>query len=367
MHPTDPRQRWAARAAIACLLAVFAAQAWIAALRDSVTIDEFVHLPIGLYDLQTGDLSFDPINPPHTRMLAALPVLLEAPAFAPPPAATDSRAPGAEWRLGYHLMRANADRYQELFLPARAAIIALTVLLGGLVALWASQLYGSACGVIAAFLFAFTPDLLAHGHLVTLDASGALGFTATAFATWRLIERPGLKTALATGAALGIASLLKLSGFVLVAAVLAVVAVRALRERDRPWREWAGLLAAALLTTAFVINAGYGFIGTFAPLSGALLDPSGAFARLRDAAPWLRLPLPFSFLEGVDMVMNAGKLPDTSYFLAGKLSQGGWWYYHLVAFALKSSLPMLLLTLGCIAQALLRGGMGRRSTRAGSP
>jgi 4-amino-4-deoxy-L-arabinose transferase-like glycosyltransferase len=361
MHTTDPgRRRWAIRAAVAFLLAVFAAQAWIAALRDSVTIDEFVHLPIGLYDLQTGDLSFDPINPPHTRMLAALPALLEAPAFAPPPAATDSRAPGAEWRLGYHLMRANADRYQEIFLAARAGIIALTVLLGALVALWASQLYGRACGLIATFFFAFTPDLLAHGHLVTLDASGALGFAATAFATWRLIERPGLSAALLTGAALGIASLLKLSGVVLVAAIFAVVAVRAMRERDRSLWQWGGLLAAALLTAAFVINAGYGFVGTFAPLSGAQLDPTGAFARLREAAPWLRLPVPFSFLEGVDMVMNAGKLPDTSYYLAGRLSQSGWWYYHLVAFALKSSLPMLLFTIGCLAQALLRGGMGRR-------
>ncbi len=350
----DPkRRRWGTRAAIACLLAAFAAQAWIAALRDSVTIDEFVHLPIGLYDLQTGDLSFDAINPPHTRILAALPVLLETPAFAPPTGAT-------EWRLGYHLMRANADRYHEIFLPARAAIIALTLLLGVLVALWTSKLYGATCGVIATFLFAFTPDLLAHGHLVTLDASGALGFTATAFAAWRLIERASLPAALLTGAALGIASLLKLSGSVLVAAVFAVVAVRALCERDRSWLHWGGLFAVVLLTAAFVINAGYGFSGTFAPLSGARLDPGGAFARMRDAAPWLRLPVPFYFLEGLDMVMNAGKLPDTSYYLAGKLSRGGWWYYHLVAFALKSSLPMLLLTLGCLAQSLLRGGMGRR-------
>ena len=58
--------------------------------------------------------------------------------------------------------------------------------------------------------------------------------------------------------------------------------------------------------------------------------------------------------------MNVGKQPDTSYFLAGELSSQGWWYYHLVAFALKSSLPMLLLALGCLAHALLRGGMGRR-------
>ena len=151
MHAIGPqRRRWAARLGIAVLLAAFAAQAWLAARRDSVTIDEFVHLPIGIHAVETGDLSLDPINPPHTRMLAALPVLFEAPAFDPPPGASD-------WQLGYHLMRANAERYHELFLPARAVIIALTLLLGALVAIWASQLYGAACGVVAAFLFAFSP------------------------------------------------------------------------------------------------------------------------------------------------------------------------------------------------------------------
>ena len=79
-----------------------------------------------------------------------------------------------------------------------------------------------------------------------------------------------------TGAALGIASLLKLSGFVLVAAVFAVVAVRALRERDRSWLHWAWLLAATLVTATVVINAGYGFSGTFAPLARARLAEGGA-------------------------------------------------------------------------------------------
>jgi len=228
------------------------------------------------------------------------------------------------------------------------------------VAAWAGQLYGAPSAVVAAFLFAFSPALLAHGHLVTLDASGALGFTATAWAAWRLIERPTLRAAGATGVALGIASLLKLSGFVLVAVVFAVVAVRALRERDRSWLHWAGLLAVALLTATLVINAGYGFAGTLAPLARARLEDGGALSQLRDAAPWLRLPLPVSFIDGIDMVMNVGKQDVPSFFLAGKLSNQGWWYYHLAAFALKTSLPVLLLALGCMAHALLRGGMGPR-------
>jgi hypothetical protein len=58
------------------LLVCFAVQASIAARRDSVTIDEFVHLPVGLYALYTGDLRSDPINPPHTRQRAGIPAAL---------------------------------------------------------------------------------------------------------------------------------------------------------------------------------------------------------------------------------------------------------------------------------------------------
>ena len=59
MAPPKPRRRfslsrfdWIA----ALLLALFALQAEVASRRDSVTIDEFVHLPVGLYALYTGDL-----------------------------------------------------------------------------------------------------------------------------------------------------------------------------------------------------------------------------------------------------------------------------------------------------------------------
>jgi hypothetical protein len=43
--------------AIIALLTLFAGQAYHTAVRDSVTIDEFVHLPVGLYILKTRDFT----------------------------------------------------------------------------------------------------------------------------------------------------------------------------------------------------------------------------------------------------------------------------------------------------------------------
>jgi 4-amino-4-deoxy-L-arabinose transferase-like glycosyltransferase len=261
-------------------------------------------------------------------------------------------------------MQRNVERYQQIFVAARSMIIAMAVLLGIVVFWWAGSMYGWLAGLAALGLFCFSPSMLAHGHLVTLDMSGALGFTLTAYATWRLLAEPGWMRAAAVGAALGIATLLKLSGFVLVAVVVVCLAIRAIAERRRsdapsPSR-WFGMLAVTGSVTLAVLNLGYGFEGTFAPLSAATLDERGAIAQLASLAPWLRLPVPLPFLNGVDMVLNVGKQSDPSYFFAGHLSSEGWWYYHIASFFLKTPIPFAV---AAVAALLLWIGGARSAPR----
>ncbi len=338
------------------LLAVFAVQALIAARRDSVTIDEFVHLPVGLYYLYTGDFRPDPINPPWTRMIAAATLLSHPPAFDPEP-----NMPA--WGMGYLFERRNRDQYHTLFVRARSAIVLLAVLIGVLVFWWADLLYGRTAALAALCLFAFSPNLLAHGHLVTLDLAGALGFTASAFALWRMLERGTYGSAVTAGLVVGVATLLKLSAFVLGLALLACVVIRgieSMRRRDERWLRWPALLALALVVACFVVNAGYGFEGTLAPLSTARLDPRGMLAAVAGSAPWLRLPLPIALVEGVDMILNVGKQSDPSYFLAGRLSNEGWWYYHIAAFFLKTPLPIVAASLVALGAWLAGRSPGER-------
>ena len=339
------------------LLALFAVQAEIASRRDSVTVDEFVHLPVGLDALYTGDLSRDPINPPLTRMIAALPLLAMSPAFAPPP-----NTP--HWSLGYLLMQRNASEYQSLYVAARRAIIGLALLLGFLVYRWSLELYGRPAAHAALALYALSPDLLAHGHLVTLDLAGALGFALTAYATWRMLARAELAGAAWVGAAFGLASLLKLSGFVLVFTVAAALVARAFERgpsvRRISWQGWLARIAVMGVTGVLVINAGYAFRGTFAPLSTLRLDPNGTLAGIAKSAPWLGLPLPRSFVEGVDMVLNVGTEKEPSFFLFGDLTSEGWWYYHLAAFAVKTPIPLLILSLVALGAWALGRSRGVR-------
>jgi len=64
---------------LALLLCVHASLALTSLRRNSVTIDEFSHLPAGLTYWQTRTFALYHHNPPLVKMLAAAPVLWEHP------------------------------------------------------------------------------------------------------------------------------------------------------------------------------------------------------------------------------------------------------------------------------------------------
>ena len=346
-EPARPRRA----IVVAVLLAAFAIQAGIAAIRDSVTVDELAHLPVGLYFLRHGDFSPDPINPPLSRLVSALPVFPAQPRFDPPLHAD-------EWKMGLIFMRDNADRYEELYARARSGVIALTLLLGLLVYHWCNRLYGGGAALVALALFTFSPSLLAHGHLATVDAAGALGFALGLHQAWVYRQAPSLARAAALGAVIGVALLLKLSSFAVVPAAAVVLILDSPARGERAsFAARAGRIAVAALATIVVIGAGYAFQGTGKPLSEIELVAGGWLESLGRRFPALGLPLPEAFVRGFDLIASSQLKGDRSFYLAGEISPRGWWYYHFVAYALKTPLALLAL----IGLAAARFVSGRRT------
>jgi hypothetical protein len=334
------------------LLAAFAVQATTAALEDSVTIDEYFHVPYGVHLLDTGDITPDLMNPPLGKALLALPLVLWPDAFtsirgAPPG--------GKAW--AFH--QANRDRYQAVILACRGMVILAALALGVLVFAWASRLYGSRAGTLALVLFAFSADLLGQGHLATLDLPGTLFFTLTCWAAWRLLDRPGFRAATLLGVSLGVAVLTKLSCVVLIPVVLLTLVAGAIRERRvGRWLAYAALAGGVAL---LVLNLGYGFAGTGTSLAALQLAPNGPLAALAQRIPDLPLPVPAALIQGLDLATTSGATSEPTYFLAGELSAKGWWYYHLAAFGLKTSLPLLVLGIASIGLAFRRRDGGGRA------
>lgn len=370
-------------------------------LRENPTVDEVAHLPAGLTYWQKGTFRLYPQNPPLVKLAAALPVLVAKPAMSRI-YTLPSWSQRIHASIAHEFAVDNATRYFELFTLGRL-VIPLFSLLGGLVVFaWSRRLHGDWAGLLSLSLWAFCPNILAHGRLITTDVGAtSLGVLAT-YVFWRFLhDRASLRAGMA-GGALGLAILAKFSSLVLVGLwpVLALAYRFGLGgDRRGGWLRHAALAALAAL---LVVNIGYGFEGTFRPLGRFEFASRALTGARRSTRPipvvsnplqarvlrfrenrfrlwglgWIPAPLPAPFLEGLDLQkLDAEGIPERylnpsasedavagyPVYLNGVLRSRGWWYYYLAALAYK--VPEGTWMLGLASLALLTGRFGRASWR----
>ncbi|HEX8502620.1 MAG TPA: glycosyltransferase family 39 protein [Pyrinomonadaceae bacterium] len=353
------------RAPLLCalLLAVMGAQMLAVVRQKSITVDEWVLIPAGLYHLSGGD--FRPVNehPPAAKLLGAAPLWLAG--AQPPPA-----EPGPK-DYGYFLDRfdefweANAWRFDYLSFWARVPMVALALGLGALVFVFARRHWGPRAALFAVALYSLEPTVLAHGRVVQTDVPSALALLLFSFALHEYLRAPGARRAAYVGLAAGFAAVTKFSMVALAPLLCAVFAgLIILAPRPKfPGRGRVAAHAGALaLAAVLAVNAGYFF--RHAPpesLDDALaravvpLDPGPGALRAALGAGYyaLQIVFPADFVSGVGWQLGHAKTGHPAGLL-GDYSQHGWWYYFPVAFALKTPLPTLLLTLAGLAWAALR-------------
>ena len=304
------RRRLAAALLVLCLFA----QAMVHARSASITFDEGPHLAVGYATLRTGDLRLQPvhIHPPLANVLSAAPLLLQS--DLPDPCAVGG------WEIASLSAVTDAVVWQyphprRLAIAARFPIILMTLLLGAIVYRWASDLFGSRAGLVALALYAFDPNIIAHGSLVTTDMAVALWGTATLFLTARCLRSPRWATWAGAGVALGLALASKVSALSLVPVV---GMLWLLGPRSLPWRRRLLVTAGGLTLAALVLWAVYGF--ELRPLPG--------------------FPLPVPAATHLDIYRSLREHYQLGHpsFLMGQNADHGWWYYFPVAFLLKTPL-----------------------------
>jgi 4-amino-4-deoxy-L-arabinose transferase-like glycosyltransferase len=219
-----------------------------------------------------------------------------------------------------------------------------------------------------------TPVILGHAAVVALDVPVSAMTMLTLYLLLRWFESPDSAAALRLGLAAGLAAATKMSAvpFIGVAA-LTLIALRVLlaRRAPLPWllpRRLGGASIALLLALLVMVGV-YGprlvYLTTpeLAP-SPALDFLAGHHGALHDLAyriaARVRVPLgvlmvPTNIL-GVEWHNEHGHLS----YLLGRTDLDGWWYFYLVALAVKTPLPLLLLGLTGLG-LLARRGWGEAS------
>jgi len=338
---------------VALLLVLHVALALWGVLRNSVTFDENFHVPAGVMIAARGELRISVVNPPLVKALCGA-AALAAGARLPSEAAV---ADGEQGLVGESFMRANADRYQRVFVAARLVIVAFSVLLGLLVWRVARRLHGPRGGVLALSLYAFAPEALAHAGLATMDLVTGLSWLASVYAFWMFSRTGRWGWWWATAGALSFAFLVRFTALLLGPVLLALAILAIVRRRARrPARLWLGL---ALLVPLVLVTLNAGYLGTttLARLGRYTLLSHG-FQTLQQAVPGLRLPLPDCWLQGLDRQMVESRVGQTPTYLLGRIVPHAVWYYFPLAFLFKWPLGFLG---ALLARAWL--GLARRRLR----
>jgi len=370
----SPRRRRPLWAAVALALAVYAALAVVSERNKSAVFDEIIHLPPGYAALKLGDHRMNPLHPPLARILAAWPLLLMDVRVDPTDLAWRTARP---WEWGKRFLYRWNDGDRLLFW-GRLPMVALTMVLILAIFLWARRLWGPPAGWLALVLCVFSPELLAHGHVVTNDMPLVLFVFLAVVAFERLTERVTVWRAIAVGLAVGAAFATKFSAFALPPVLGALSLVVAWRGeplfigRAGPYKVTrplaklavlAGILVLVAALALLVVWASYGFHSALTP------DPAvDAFMHAHDAPPRsavLRIGaqltrgrlLPEAWVWGfLNCFKSFASRPS---FLLGRYSDTGWWYYFPVTLALKTPIPLLILLAAAAALAWTRPGSAR--------
>ena len=321
------------------LLAVMGLQMFTVIWSKSITVDELVMIPSAYYHLVDGDFQLIKEHPPLSKIVAATPLL-----FVQPNEQADH---SAFWDY-------NEKKYSSIAFWTRAAMIALTLALGGLIFYFARVLFGSRAAVLAVALFSLEPTMIAHGRVVQTDVPAALGYLLFFVALYWYFSAQTWRRAVLVGIAAGIALLAKFS-MLLIGLVLPPVFVVLwwLGGRRRAIALHAALI---LLTMILVVNAAYFF--QHAPLSDE--DHNWIAANFNARAPVIDRAtelvsnvVPKEFVLGT-LFQVVHNRQGHSAGLLGMHGQMGWWYYFPVAFALKTTIPFLLLSVLAVGWAIFK-------------
>lgn len=382
-------------ATIGGLLLLFGVVAYTAVERHSPAYDEPIHAAANHVQRFYHDSRLAPYDPPVFSWLSTLPHRRGAlrPDFEDPRFSrvlTDRKNAFPFMAL---MMYRNAGNDPERYLASsRLVFTAVGILIGILAAGWAWKLAGPAAGVIAATLFTFDPNFLAHGPLVCADVPVTLFFLSTAAAAWAFGRRGKLLRLLLLGLATGAAVNVKMSA-VLLAPILVILFVwRAAMEEHWPilgldFRSKSSKTVAALAT---VLAAGvivwamtwalYGFqfgatpdpsvrfgmeepittakesIADLAQLHGATVvmpdqQPTPLFAKFVVHLYRWRV-MPEAWLHG--LLEQWCTTMSRRSFLLGERGIEGWWYYFPFSLLVKTPLAALLAALGALGAWIVK-------------
>ncbi|MHC5541238.1 ArnT family glycosyltransferase [Singulisphaera rosea] len=257
------------------------------------------------------------------------------------------------------------ERFQGQLLPwIRLGSLWTWAVALALVAVWSRMLYGPRSMVLAAWLFALSPNLLAHGALATMEMPLVAATTGIVFLFWRSLRDDDRRYFYASAAVAGLAWSFKYTT-VLIPPILGLLlwSDRWIRGSRGPLRLTIDV-SRAMLGFLLVMGLSNLVVTGFAllPMSTTAGDHPSVNPRIPGplrslAGRAMEMPIPQELVGFATQVIHQ-RSGGPSYLL-GERRERGWWYYYLVALGVKVPLSFWFLMAGRI--------LWRRRIRSSGP
>jgi len=365
---------WCGTAAALFVAMLLFAQVW----RSGWCNDESAHIPAGLYHLETGRMDAYRVNPPLPRMLAAVPLLFDHPKMEW--FSLDAPHARNEYAFAQNWIQENLEDVPRQLRLARAVMVLFFGLGAWTIFRWTSELYGRGAGWLAVALWSLSPDAITYSAAVAPDLPAAATGLFACYWFWKWLYSEKVEIPWEVGFGLALATLCKFSWLFLFVlfpclTLLHDVWLRSATVSSGRWRYASRRLlklSGALIGTVLIINLVYGFEGTgrrlgeFEFLSAAMggEHESRFETGNRYRGSWLGMlpmPIPGEMLQGLDYLKweFEGGYPC---YLLGEWKFRGWWYFYLVAMAVKFPVGyFVLMAVG--SGAMISSLVARKSIR----
>ncbi len=279
-------------------------------IKNSQTYDEAVHLAAGYSYLKTGKLDMNIYDhPPIAKIIAALPLMFLKLEFIPKSHPWYPNMHANQYRLGDYFIHHNRMDAEKILFAGRLMMLLLSAAFCVWIFLITKKLSDEVSAVISVFIYVFYSSIIANSTLVTTDVPLAFFFFVSFYYFWNLMKDGGIKTAMAAGIFLGLALSSKFSG-VMILPLFFILFFYFFFFKKLPGKTAANLTLVSI-ATSLILWASYLFSS------------------------------PNMYYEGLTRILKSAAETPRASFLFGKYSVGGWPYYFVATFFLKTPIPLL--------------------------
>lgn len=370
-----------AKITLAVIILVFLIFTLYASLKESPIMDELAHIPAGYGYVRFLDYRLNPEHPPLLKAISAIPLLALNLNFPTEENSWKNDING-QWAAGNQFLYKSGNNPDQIVFWSRLGPIFLTIVLIVLIYIWSRELLGRWWALLPSFLFALSPNILAHSHYVTTDIAAAFGVVFATYFFLKFLHHPSKKHLIYAGLAFGTAQLTKFSAAILIPYFVFLTVAFYFVSLWINWRETAPadrlrrfgahsfyyirtIIIIFVIGYILIVYPIYSLFTANYPMEKQTADtefiltsfgggptPSGETCKpircLADLDIWLtknRLTRPMAeYLLGLLMVLQRSAGGNTAYFL-GKVSAEGTPLYFPVVYLLKEPLPMLVIVL----------------------